>query len=88
MLDALAAAPAEIERAYHDVRLRDAVAQTVQVARLGNQYLQETEPWKTRKTDEQAMRNTVHVALQVCAGLADPARPRRPRRWPRVCARC
>ena len=78
MLDALAAAPAEIERAYHDVRLRDAVAQTVQVARLGNQYLQETEPWKTRKTDEQAMRNTVHVALQVCAGLSillDPVVP-------------
>ena len=78
MLDALAAAPAEIERAYHDVRLRDAVAQTVQVARLGNQYLQESEPWKTRKTDEQAMRNTVHVALQVCAGLSillDPVVP-------------
>ena len=70
MLDALAAAPAEVGRAYQDVRLRDAVAQTVQVARLGNQYLQETEPWKTRKTDERAMRNTVHVALQVCAGLS------------------
>ncbi len=69
MLAALAAAPAEIGRAYQDVRLRDAVAQTVQIARLGNQYLQETEPWKTRKTDEQAMRNTIAVALQVCAGL-------------------
>ncbi len=78
MLDALAAAPADIEHAYHDVRLRDAVAQTVQIARLGNQYLQETEPWKTRATDEQAMRNTVHVALQVCAGLSillDPVVP-------------
>ena len=78
MLAALAAAPAEIERAYCEVRLRDAVAQTVQVARLGNQYLQETEPWKTRKTDERAMQNTVHVALQVCAGLSillDPVVP-------------
>ena len=78
MLDALAAAPADIGRAYQEVRLRDAVAQTVQVARLGNQYLQETEPWRTRKTDERAMRNTVHVALQVCAGLSillDPVVP-------------
>ena len=70
MLAALAAAPTQIAEAYRGYRLREAVAQTIQVARLGNQYLQETEPWKTRKTDEQAMRNTVHVALQVCAGLS------------------
>ncbi|MEM1117328.1 MAG: class I tRNA ligase family protein, partial [Bacteroidota bacterium] len=70
MLDALAAAPAQIADAYRGYRLREAVAQTIQVARLGNQYLQESEPWKTRKTDERAMRNTVHVALQVCAGLS------------------
>jgi len=70
MLAALAEAPAEIGAAYREYRLRDAVAKTIQVARLGNQYLQETEPWKTRKTDEQAMRNSVHVALQVTAGLS------------------
>ena len=70
MLDSLRSAPAEIGRAYHEVRLRDAVAQTVGLARLGNQYLQETEPWKTRKSDPQAMRNSVSVALQVCAGLS------------------
>ncbi|MEM0962361.1 MAG: methionine--tRNA ligase [Bacteroidota bacterium] len=78
MLDALAAAPAEIGAAYRDYRIRDAVARTVQLARLGNQYLQETEPWKTRKTDEQAMRNSVHVALQVSASLSillDPIVP-------------
>ena len=83
MLDALAAAPAEIGRAYREVRLRDAVAQTVQVARLGNHYLQETEPWKTRKTDEQAMRNSVAVALQVTAGLSillEPVVPETARR--------
>ena len=70
MLDAVAAAPAEIGRAYREYRVRDAVAQTVQLARLGNQYFQETEPWKTRKTDERAMRNTVHVALQTAASLS------------------
>ena len=78
MLDALAAAPASIGEAYEAFRIRDAVAQTIALARAGNLYLQETEPWKTRKTDEQTMRNTVHVALQVCAGLAillDPVVP-------------
>ena len=78
MLDALAAAPAAIGEAYTAYRLREAVALTVDLARKGNQYLQETEPWKTRKTDEQAMRNSVHVALQVTAGLSillDPVVP-------------
>ena len=78
MLEALAAAPAAIGEAYAAYRLREAVALTVDLARKGNQYLQETEPWKTRKTDEQAMRNSVHVALQVTAGLSillDPVVP-------------
>ena len=70
MLAALASAPADIAAAYDGFRIRDAVALTIGLARAGNQYLQETEPWKTRTTDAQAMRNTVHIALQVCAGLS------------------
>ena len=70
MLAALAAATDETGAAYREYRMRDAVARTVHLARLGNQYLQETEPWKTRKTDERAMRNSVHVALQATASLS------------------
>ncbi|MGB3545026.1 methionine--tRNA ligase [Rubrivirga sp.] len=70
LLGAIAAAPAEIGAAYREYRMRDAVARTVQLARLGNQYLQETQPWKTRKSDERAMRNSVHVALQATASLS------------------
>lgn len=70
MLAALETATATVGAAYERYRLREAVQEAVGLARLGNQYLQETEPWKTRKTDEQAMRNTVHVALQVCASLS------------------
>ena len=70
MLDALAQAPGAVGAAYEAFRIRDAVAQTIALARAGNLYLQETEPWKTRNTDAQAMQNTVHVALQVCAGLS------------------
>ncbi len=78
MLDALPLATEKVGAAYEKVRLRDATQEAVGLARLGNQYLQESEPWKTRKTDEQAMRNTVHVALQVCASLSillDPVVP-------------
>ncbi|MEL6614787.1 MAG: methionine--tRNA ligase [Bacteroidota bacterium] len=78
MLGALPQATDRVGTAYEKVRLREAVQEAVGLARLGNQYLQETEPWKTRKTDEQAMRNTVYVALQVCASLSillDPVVP-------------
>lgn len=78
MLDALPLATDRVGGAYEKVRLREAVQEAVGLARLGNQYLQETEPWKTRTSDEQAMRNTVHVALQVCASLSillDPVVP-------------
>ncbi len=69
-LAALQPAVARIGEAYERVRLREAVAETVQLARIGNQYLAEAEPWKTRTTDERAMRNAVHVALQITASLA------------------
>ena len=78
LLADLAAAPPAVGALYEQYQLRDAVARTVALARAGNQYLQETEPWKTRKTDERTMRNSVHVALQVCAGLSvllDPVVP-------------
>ncbi len=70
LLAAIASTPADVGTAYREYRMRDAVARTVQLARLGNQYLQETEPWKTRKTDERAMHNSVHVALQATASLS------------------
>ena len=70
MLGAMETATQRVGEAYERYRLREAVQEAVALARLGNQYLQETEPWKTRKTDERAMRNTVHVALQVCASLS------------------
>ncbi|MEM6327461.1 MAG: class I tRNA ligase family protein, partial [Bacteroidota bacterium] len=70
MLDALATTTTRTGEAYERYRLREAVQEAVQLARLGNQYLQESEPWKTRKTDPRAMQTTVHVALQVCASLS------------------
>ena len=77
-LAALAPAVARIGEAYERVRLREAVAETVALARTGNQFLAEAEPWKTRQTDERAMRNAVHVALQITASLSvllDPVVP-------------
>jgi len=50
--------------------LRDAQRDAMDIARLGNKYLQETEPWKLAKTDMTRVATVLNVALQVCANLA------------------
>lgn len=50
--------------------LRDAQRDAMDIARLGNKYLQETEPWKLAKTDMNRVATVLNVALQVCANLA------------------
>ncbi len=78
VLDALAGYPDRIGAAYDGFRIREAVQETLDLARLGNKYFNDTEPWHTRESDPQAMRNTVHVCLQLCASLSllmDPIVP-------------
>ncbi|NNE35665.1 MAG: methionine--tRNA ligase [Rhodothermales bacterium] len=75
VLDALSEFPDRIGRSYDAYRLREAVFETMAVARLGNKYFNDTEPWKTRKEAPQKCANTVHVSLQICASLAVLAEP-------------
>lgn len=68
----------QIDSAYNDFRLRDAISISMNLARVGNRYLTETEPWKTRKTDPGAAGNSIHVCLQIVAALSiifDPILP-------------
>lgn len=78
VLDELATFPSRIGEAYEGFRFREGVFETMALARLGNKYFNDTEPWHTRKTDPQACANTIHVSLQLCASLAvllEPALP-------------
>ena len=70
MLDAMGEVPDTVGRAYDEYRTREAVFETMALARKGNKYFNETEPWHTREEDPQACANTVHVSLQVCAALS------------------
>ena len=70
VLEQLAAFPERIGGAYDQFRFREAVFETMNLARLGNKYFNDTEPWHTRTSDPQACANTVHVCLQLCAALA------------------
>jgi methionyl-tRNA synthetase len=70
MLDAMSEVPSTVGTAYDEYRTREAVFETMALAREGNKYFNETEPWHTREEDPQACANTVHVSLQVCAALS------------------
>ncbi|MBO5779951.1 MAG: methionine--tRNA ligase [Muribaculaceae bacterium] len=49
---------------------REALKQAMEIARIGNRYLQETEPWKLAKTDMARVNTILNVALQICANIA------------------
>lgn len=60
----------KIEKAYESFKFREAVYETMQLARIGNRYFTETEPWKTRKENPEACGNTLYVCLQISAALS------------------
>jgi methionyl-tRNA synthetase len=62
--------PERIGSAYDKYKNREAVFETMALARLGNKFFNDSEPWQTRKTDAQQCANTIHISLQICASLA------------------
>lgn len=51
-------------------RFREALREAMNLARLGNKYLTETEPWKIAKTDPERVATILNISLQICANLA------------------
>jgi methionyl-tRNA synthetase len=49
---------------------RDALKKAMDIARAGNKYLQETEPWKLAKTDMARVATVLNTALQICGDIA------------------
>jgi methionyl-tRNA synthetase len=66
----LAQFPAKIEKLIYSYKLRDAQTEVMNLARLGNKYLAENEPWKLVKVDSKRVETIMHIALQVTANLA------------------
>ena len=60
----------KIERALDEFKFREALKETMNMARLGNKYLADTEPWKLIKTDEDRVKTILHISLQLTANLA------------------
>ncbi len=66
----LSAAVAALTESLEGFHFREALRQAMEIARLGNRYLQETEPWKLAKTDLARTGGILNTALQLCANLA------------------
>lgn len=71
----LQAYPEVIASSIERYRFREASQELMNLARLGNKYLAEQEPWKTIKTDEARTKTVMYVALQIAAALAVLSEP-------------
>ena len=60
----------KIEDSIESFHFREALKDAMNLARLGNKYLAETEPWKIAKTDMERVASILNVSLQICANLA------------------
>ena len=60
----------EVEKLLDAFKFRDAQKEAMNLARIGNKYLADTEPWKLAKTDMQRVATILHISLQLVANLA------------------
>lgn len=74
-LETLAAAPLKIGQLIEQYKFRAACQEMIQLARLGNKYLADEEPWKLIKTNPERVTTIMHTAMQIAAGLAVLSEP-------------
>ena len=71
----LAEFPKKIGDSIEKFRFREALAELMNLARLGNKYLADTEPWKLKTTDEKRTETILNIAIQIAASLAILSEP-------------
>jgi methionyl-tRNA synthetase len=69
-LDSISTCKSGVESNLESFRFRQALAEAMNLARLGNKYLADTEPWKVIKTDPDRVRTIMYISLQITANLA------------------
>jgi methionyl-tRNA synthetase len=67
--------PMRIGRSLENFKFREALTEMMNLARLGNKYLTDNEPWKLFKTDVERVQTILNVSLQICANLSVLAKP-------------
>ncbi|MDA9361374.1 methionine--tRNA ligase [Flavobacteriaceae bacterium] len=74
-LDKMKAFPAIIGESIERFRFREASQELMNLARLGNKYLADQEPWKLIKVDPERVETIMNIALQIAATLATVSEP-------------
>jgi len=67
--------PDKIAASIEKYRFREALQELMNLARLGNKYLADTEPWKLKKTNEKRTETIMHIALQIASSLSILSEP-------------
>ena len=70
VLEAVPAIKASVENYLDNYKFREALKEAMNLARLGNKYIADTEPWKVAKTDLARTATILNISLQLCADLA------------------
>jgi methionyl-tRNA synthetase len=74
-LDEMRLFPGRIATSISNFRFREALAEMMNLARLGNKYLTDNEPWKKFSSDPSRVGTILNISLQICAQLAIVAEP-------------
>lgn len=75
VLDEIGFIKIKVEESLENFRFREALKEAMNLARLGNKYLADTEPWKLIKTDAARVKTILNIALQITADLATLTEP-------------
>ena len=67
--------PMKVGSSLENFRFREALNELMNLARLGNKYLTDSEPWKLIKTDEERVKTILNISLQICANLSVLSKP-------------
>ena len=70
IIEKMAQFPSIIADSIEHYKFREAQAELMNLARLGNKYLTDTEPWKKQKENPEYVKTILHVSLQICASLS------------------
>ncbi|MBE9480470.1 MAG: methionine--tRNA ligase [Bacteroidetes bacterium] len=67
--------PEKIGKSIENYRFREALNEMMNLARLGNKYLTDSEPWKQIKSNKERVKTILNISLQICANLSILAEP-------------
>lgn len=75
VIETMKSIPAKVAELIYAYKIREAQAEAMKLARLGNKYLADEEPWKVIKTDPKRVETIIHIALQITANLSQVLQP-------------